>query len=58
MGRSQTRTFLTVWAGQVVSQVGSAMTGFALTIHVYLESGSVTRLAMMLLAADATCSIC
>lgn len=52
MGRSQTRTFLTVWAGQVVSQVGSAMTGFALTIHVYLESGSVTRLAMMLLAVN------
>ncbi len=50
--RSQTRTFFTVWAGQLLSQVGTAMTGFALTIHVYLDTGSVTRLAMMLLAVN------
>ena len=49
---SRSRTFFTVWAGQLVSQVGTTMTGFALTIHVYLESGSVTRLAMMLLAVN------
>ena len=48
--RAKTRTFFTVWAGQLVSQVGSAMTGFALTIFVYQESGSVTRLAMVLLS--------
>jgi MFS family permease len=28
------------------------MTGFALTIHVYLDTGSVTRLAMMMLAVS------
>jgi DHA3 family macrolide efflux protein-like MFS transporter len=48
--RAKTRTFFTVWAGQLVSQVGSAMTGFALTIFVYQETGSVTRLAMVLLS--------
>lgn len=46
------RTFWTVWIGQIVSQVGTAMTGFAMTIWVYQESGSVTRLAMMLLAVN------
>ncbi|NND84528.1 MAG: MFS transporter [Acidimicrobiia bacterium] len=50
--RAKTRTFFTVWAGQLVSQVGSSMTGFALTIFVYQESGSVTRLAMVLLAVS------
>ena len=46
------KTFVTVWFGQVVSQVGSSMTGFALSIFVYQISGSVTQLAMVLLAAN------
>jgi MFS transporter, DHA3 family, macrolide efflux protein len=46
------RTFWTVWAGQLVSQVGTAMTGFAMTIWVYQESQSVTRLGVMLLAVN------
>lgn len=46
------RTFWTVWVGQLVSQVGTAMTGFAMTIWVYQESGSVTRLGLMLLAVN------
>lgn len=46
------KTFRTVWSGQVVSQVGSSMTGFALSIFVYQISGSVTQLAMVLLAAS------
>lgn len=46
------RTFWTVWVGQLISQVGTAMTGFAVTIWVYQESGSVTRLAIMLLAVN------
>ncbi|MDH3193709.1 MAG: MFS transporter [Acidimicrobiia bacterium] len=41
-----------MWAGQVISQVGSSMTGFALSIFVYQISGSVTQLAMVLLAAN------
>lgn len=47
---SGVRTFFTVWAGQLVSQVGSSMTGFALTIYVFQDTGSVTRLAMVLLS--------
>lgn len=46
------RTFWTVWVGQLISQVGTSMTGFAVTIWVYQESGSVTRLAIMLLAVN------
>lgn len=52
MSGGSMRTFWTVWAGQLVSQVGTAMTGFAMTIWVYQESGSVTRLAFMLLAVN------
>ena len=46
------RTFRTVWMGQLVSQVGTSMTGFAMTIWVYQETGSVTRLGVMLLAVN------
>ena len=46
------KTFATIWSGQVVSQVGSSMTGFALSIFVYQISGSVTQLALVLLAAS------
>ncbi|HVR33617.1 MAG TPA: MFS transporter [Acidimicrobiia bacterium] len=46
------RTFWMVWVGQLVSQVGTAMTGFAMTIWVYQETGSVTRLGFMLAAVS------
>ena len=46
------RTFLAVWFGQVVSQFGSSMTGFAMSIVVFQENNSVTELAMVLLAAN------
>ena len=46
------RTFWTVWVGQLVSQVGTAMTGFAMTIWIYQETGSVTQLGLMLLAVN------
>jgi len=44
------RTFLTVWAGQLVSVTGTTLTGFGLQVWVYLETGSVTRLALVSLA--------
>ncbi len=44
------RTFLTVWAGQLVSITGTSLTGFALEVWVYLETRSVTRLALISLA--------
>lgn len=46
------RTFLVVWLGQLVSQLGSSMTAFAMSIVVFQADGSVTDLAMVLLAAN------
>lgn len=45
------RTFLIVWIGQLVSVTGSTLTGFGLSIWVYLETNSVTLLAVLTLAA-------
>jgi MFS family permease len=45
------RTFFIVWGGQLVSVVGTTVTGFALQIWVYLETGSVTSLALVSLFA-------
>jgi MFS family permease len=45
------RTFMVVWFGQVVSNLGSAMTSFGLGIWVYQETGSATHLAFIVLAA-------
>jgi MFS family permease len=44
------RTFLLVWAGHLVSVTGTALTGFGLQVWIYLETGSVTRLALVSLA--------
>jgi MFS family permease len=45
------RTFLIVWSGQLVSLIGTSLTAFALSIFVFQETGSVTQLAMVLLAS-------
>lgn len=44
------RVFSIVWFGQLVSTLGSGLTGFALGVWVYQETGSVTLFAMNLLA--------
>jgi MFS family permease len=44
------RTFLLIWAGQLVSQLGSGLTGFALGVWIYEGSGSVTQFAAMMLS--------
>ena len=44
------RTFLVVWSGQLVSLVGSSLTGFALAVWVFQQTGSATRLALVLLS--------
>lgn len=44
------RAFLLVWAGQLVSITGTTLTGFGLQVWVFLETGSVTRLALVSLA--------
>ena len=41
------RTFLIIWIGQVVSRLGSGLTGFALAVWVYQRTGSVTQLALI-----------
>ncbi len=44
------RTFFVIWSGQLVSTIGSGLTGFALGVWIYQETGSVTLFAMNLLA--------
>ena len=46
------RTFFVIWLGQVVSTVGSSLTGFVLGVWVYQQTGSATQFA--LIAACAT----
>jgi MFS family permease len=41
------RGFVIVWIGQVVSLLGTAMSGFGLTIWVYELTGSATALSLM-----------
>lgn len=43
------RTFSLIWIGQVVSNLGSGMTGFALGVWAYRQTGSVTALALITL---------
>jgi MFS family permease len=43
-------TFFVIWSGQLVSTIGSGLTGFALGVWIYQETGSVTLFAMNLLA--------
>ena len=45
-------TFFIIWLGQVVSTVGSSLTGFVLGVWVYQQTGSATQFA--LIAACAT----
>jgi DHA3 family macrolide efflux protein-like MFS transporter len=44
------RTFNTIWAGQVISALGSGLTGFGLGVWVYEHTGSVTQFAVTILA--------
>jgi len=41
------RTFLVIWFGQVISMLGTGLTGFALGVWVYQQTGSVTRFALI-----------
>lgn len=46
------KTFLTLWVGQVISFIGSDLTGFALGVWVYQNTGSVTRFSLIILCAE------
>ncbi|MEJ2406194.1 MAG: MFS transporter [Candidatus Thiodiazotropha sp.] len=45
---SSMRTFLVVWSGQLISLIGSSITGFAMSVWAYQTTGSVTRFALIL----------
>ena len=41
------QTFCVLWFGQLISVVGTALTGFALGVWVFQRTGSVTRFALI-----------
>jgi DHA3 family macrolide efflux protein-like MFS transporter len=47
------RTFFTIWFGQLVSLIGSQLTGFALGVWVYEQTRSVLLLALVQVAQQA-----
>lgn len=47
------RAFLIIWIGQLVSLVGSQLTGFALSVYVYDQTKSVFLLALAQVAQQA-----
>lgn len=46
------RAFFTIWTGQLVSLIGSQLTGFALGVWVYDLTRSVMLLALTQVAAQ------
>jgi DHA3 family macrolide efflux protein-like MFS transporter len=47
------RTFFTIWSGQLVSLIGSQLTGFAMGVWVYEQTKSVFILALVQVAQQA-----
>jgi MFS family permease len=47
------RTFFTIWSGQLVSLIGSQLTGFAMGVWVYEQTRSVLLLALVQVAHQA-----
>jgi DHA3 family macrolide efflux protein-like MFS transporter len=45
------RNFVLIWVGQLVSDMGSALTSFALGVWVYLLTSSVTKFALISVSA-------
>lgn len=43
------KIFMIIWLGQFVSLIGSSLTGFALGVWMFLETGSVTNFALVML---------
>jgi DHA3 family macrolide efflux protein-like MFS transporter len=43
-------TFIFVWFGQLISLIGSSLTGFALGVWIYQTTGSVTNFALITLS--------
>src|SRR6476661_5342709 len=47
---SRMRVFMLIWLGQLISLIGSGLTGFALGVWVYQRTGSVTQFALISLS--------
>ena len=47
MNRTELRDFYLLWSTQSLSQLGSAVTGFALTLWLYEKTGSALSTAML-----------
>ena len=47
------RTFFTIWTGQLISLIGSQLTGFAMGVWVYEQTRSVLLLALVQVAQQA-----
>ncbi|MDF2700303.1 MAG: macrolide transporter [Haloplasmataceae bacterium] len=45
------KKFLTIWGGQLISNIGSGMTAFGLSVYVYQLTGSVAWVSMVTLLA-------
>ncbi|HEX8434219.1 MFS transporter [Archangium sp.] len=43
---SALRIFLVTWVGRLVSYIGSGLSSFALSLHVYQSSGSITQFSL------------
>ena len=41
------RVFVLVWFGELVSLIGSYLTGFAVGVRVFRDTGSVTQFALI-----------
>lgn len=50
MRRASLARLLTVWAGRLVSGLGTGMTGFALGVHVFTRTGSATGFGLVVAA--------
>ncbi len=46
------RTFMTIWLGQLVSIIGSGLTGFALAVWIFQETGQATPFALTILFSN------
>ncbi|WP_201800916.1 MFS transporter [Dulcicalothrix desertica] len=45
------RVFILIWFGQLVSLIGSSLTGFALDIWVYQRTGSITQFTLVTISS-------
>lgn len=52
-GRNSMRSFFVIWVGQVISVIGSDLTGFALGVWVYQRTGSVTQFTLIVICTVA-----